>query len=54
MDIIETIYKLIKQDSSINTFNDNKELFKSLYYRNPSIYFDGDKVIDIYSKNKEK
>ena len=48
MDIIETIYKLIKQDSSINTFNDNKELFKSLYYRNPSIYFDGDKVIDIY------
>ena len=48
MDIIETIYKLIKQDSSINTFNDNKELFKSLYYGNPSIYFDGDKVIDIY------
>lgn len=48
MDIIEEIYELIKQDSSINTFNDNKELFKSLYYRNPSIYYDGAKVIDIY------
>lgn len=48
MDVILKIYELIKQDNSIKTFNDNKELFKSLYYRNPSIYYDGDKVIDIY------
>lgn len=48
MDVILKLYELIKQDNSIKTFNDNKELFKSLYYRSPSIYYDGDKVIEIY------
>ena len=48
MNTIDRIYELIKNDNSINTFNNNQELFQDFYYHNMSIQYNGFKVIEIY------
>lgn len=47
MSTVDTLYSLIKADSSTKTFEENKELFQSFYFSGMSIEFEGPKVKDI-------
>ena len=48
MEIVEKIYKLIIEDNSIKTLNNNKDLFLDFYYHHMHIQYDGLKVLEIY------
>ena len=48
MNTVEKLYELIKKDNSINTLNNNKDLFLDFVYHYMSIQYNGLKVIDIY------
>lgn len=48
MNVVDKIYELINKDNSINTFNDNLDLFQEFYYHNMMIRYNGPKVIEIY------
>ena len=47
MNSVDILYDLIKKDSSIKTFEDNKELFKKFFFSGMSIKYEGPKVKDI-------
>lgn len=47
MDIVDTLYELIRKDSSIKTFEENKELFQRFFFSGMSIKYEGPKVKDI-------
>lgn len=48
MNTIDTIYEFIKKDNSINTLNNNEELFLDFYYHYMNIQYNGLKVMEIY------
>ena len=48
MNTVDKIYELISKDNTINTFNNNLELFQEFYYHNMMIRYNGAKVIEIY------
>lgn len=47
MDTVDTLYELIRKDSSIKTFEENKELFQRFFFSGMSIKYEGPKVKDI-------
>ena len=47
MDIVEKLYSLIQSDNSINTFNNNIELFQQFYFSGMSIKYNGPKTITV-------
>ena len=48
MNIVDKIYELILQDNTVNTFNNNSDLFQEFYTRFMSIQYNGIKVMKIY------
>ena len=48
MNTVDKIYELIRENNTINTFNNNLDLFQNFYYHNMSIKYNGLKVIEIY------
>ena len=47
MDTVDILYELIRKDSSIKTFEENKELFQRFFFSGMSIKYEGPKVKDI-------
>ena len=48
MSTVDLIYELIKKDNSVNTLNNNKDLFIKFYYNEMSLYYGSNKVKEIY------
>ena len=48
MSTVSNIYNLIKNDNSMNTFNNNQELFLDFYYHNLDLIYGEPNVIDIF------
>ncbi len=48
MGTIDKIYELILKDNSINTFNNNEELFKHFFYHDMDLIYGDSKVMDIF------
>ena len=48
MSTVSSIYELIQKDNSINTFNNNKELFLQFYYHDIDLIYGEPNVIDIF------
>ena len=48
MSTVDLIFELIKKDNSVNTLNNNKDLFIKFYYNEMSLYYGSNKVKEIY------